>query len=150
MYLIIKRVIASGKYELPKLLKTIDRYHVEDKISDEERDELVEMARAGAQPNTNPDDEIVALWAAIRALRAEVEALKSGGGTDEGGTDSGDGGDTETDADEYPEYKQPYIIGDAYQPGDKITENGEKFVCNHENTMHPPSVIPAYWDKVEA
>lgn len=145
MYLIIKRIIESGNYELPKLLRTINRYHVEGELTDDERDELIDMARAGVKVDTNANDEIVALWAAVRELRAEVAALKANGGTDSG--DDDDGG---TDADEYPEYKQPFIVGDAYQPGDKITENGVKYVCNHENTMHPPSVIPAYWDKVDA
>lgn len=36
----IEQVIQMGNYDLPKLLETIDRYHVEGRLTDEDRQSL--------------------------------------------------------------------------------------------------------------
>ena len=45
---IFKNVIARGNYELTALLKKIDAYHIEGKLTDAERDELYTLARTAS------------------------------------------------------------------------------------------------------
>ena len=42
---IFENVIRRGRYDLTGLLKNIDRYHVEGKLTDAEREELYSEAR---------------------------------------------------------------------------------------------------------
>ena len=56
---LIEQVIQMGNYDLTQLLDTIDRYHIEGRLSDDERMELYK-------------GEIDALWAAVRKLQKTV------------------------------------------------------------------------------
>lgn len=47
---LIEQVIQMGNYDLTQLLDTIDRYHIEGRLSDDERMELYMTARKGAEP----------------------------------------------------------------------------------------------------
>ena len=44
---LIEQVIWLGNYDLVQLLETIDRYHVEGRLTNEERQELYMAARKG-------------------------------------------------------------------------------------------------------
>lgn len=125
---IFAQVISRGNYDLTALLKNIDRYHVEGKLSDEERTELYELARAGAAPQYDVQAEIEALWAAVRALQG---AGSTGGETDE-----------------WPEFVQPTGAHDAYNTGDKMQEDGKKYICKMDNCVWSPKVYPAAWEEV--
>ena len=48
MYSIFKNVIKTGNYELADMLKKIDTKWAENSMNDDERNELVEMAREKA------------------------------------------------------------------------------------------------------
>ena len=50
MKAIFENVIRRGGYDLTGLLKNIDRYHVEGKLTDAEREELYSEARSEALP----------------------------------------------------------------------------------------------------
>ncbi len=69
---LIEQVIQMGNYDLTQLLDTIDRYHIEGRLSDDERMELYMTARKGAEPDYDYKGEIDALWAAIRELQKTV------------------------------------------------------------------------------
>lgn len=123
---IFAQVIARGNYELTGLLNNIDRYHVEGKLTDDERTELYALARAGAAPQYDMRAEIEALWAAVRALQA--------------------GGNTGSEATaEWPDYVQPTGAHDAYNTGDKVTYKGKHYTCTMDNTVWAPDVYPAAW-----
>ena len=87
MKTIFENVIARGDYDLAGLLKKIDEYHIEGRLSDDERDELYEKARTGANPAESVD-----VLAKIAELERRVKALEEG-------QDSGTG------SDDVPEYE---------------------------------------------
>lgn len=55
MYEIIKSVIQSGRYELTDILTKIDTLWVQSSLTDDERTELMNLARSGADPTQGVD-----------------------------------------------------------------------------------------------
>ena len=130
---IFESVIHKGGYDLTALLKKIDSYHIEGKLTDAERDELYAQARQTPEAQYNVKAEIEALWAAIRELQKSK-------------TDSGE--TPEAPADEWPEYVQPTGAHDAYQLGDMVTYNGKHYRCAKANCVWSPDVLPDAWEEV--
>lgn len=126
---IFANVISRGDYSLEKLLKNIDRYHIEGKLTDEEREELYAMARQTPEAQYDVRREIELIWAAIRELRAGGNAAPEQG-------------------DEWPEFVQPTGAHDAYQTGTQVTFNGEKYRCLMDNCVWSPDVLPSAWEDV--
>ena len=126
---LIEQVIQLGNYDLAQLLETIDRYHIEGRLTNEERQELYMKARKGAEPEYDYKGEINALWAAVRELQRAV----SPPGPDE----------------EWPEFAQPSDAGTAYQVGDKVTFKGERYICVMPHCVWSPADYPDAWAKQE-
>ena len=122
-----EQVIQLGNYDLKTLLDRIDQYHIEGRLTDEERLDLIMQARKGAEPEYDYAGEINALWAAVRALQQNVLPP--------------------TEEDEWPEFVQPTGAGTAYQVGDKITFRGEKYICVLAHCVWSPADYPAGWQK---
>lgn len=128
-------VIRRGGYDLNTLLRRIDEYHIEDKLTDEERVELMAAARGDASPGMDVVQEIQRLWAAIRELREEI-ADKSG--EIEGGIDAAD----------VPEFVQPTGAHDGYYHGDLVRYNEVLYMCNAPEgvvCVWSPEIMPDYW-----
>ena len=53
MYSIIKEVLIKGNYELVDVLNKINKLWIEGSLTEEERDELVNLARTNANPNNS-------------------------------------------------------------------------------------------------
>ena len=53
MYDIIKNVITSGSYELTDILKKIDTIWLQGALTEAQRTELIELARANADPENS-------------------------------------------------------------------------------------------------
>ena len=68
-----ERVIALKNYDLKTLLANIDQYHIEGRLTDEERLDLTMQARKGAEPEYDYAGEINALWVAVRELQQTVK-----------------------------------------------------------------------------
>lgn len=140
MYAIIKSVINSGNYELTDMLSKIDTMWVQGSITDEQRTELTALARDKATPEATYaplQEQVDALAVRIDALTQRVAALEDGGTT----------GDTPTTpADEWPEYVQPTGAHDAYKIGDKITYNGQHYICKMDGCVWTPDAYPAGWE----
>ena len=124
---LFEQVIQRREYNLKSLLTCIDQYHIEGKLTDDERQELTQAAREGATADYDYAGEINALWAAIRELQKEVAP-------------------PEPD-DEWPEFVQPTGAGTAYQVGDKITFRGERYICILAHCVWSPADYPAGWQK---
>ena len=124
---IFEQVIQLGNYDLKTLLDRIDQYHIEGRLTDEERIDLTMQARKGAEPEYDYAGEINALWAAVRALQQNISPP--------------------TEEDEWPEFVQPTGAGTAYQVGDKITFRGEKYICILAHCVWSPADYPAGWQK---
>ena len=69
---LFEQVIALKNYDLKALLANIDQYHIEGKLTDDERQELAQAAREGATADYDYAGEINALWAAVRALQQSI------------------------------------------------------------------------------
>ena len=124
---LFEQVIQRREYDLKSLLTCIDQYHIEGKLTDDERQELTQAAREGATAEYDYAGEINALWAAVRELQKEVVP-------------------SEPD-DEWPEFVQPTGAGTAYQVGDKVTFKGVRYVCRLPHCVWSPADYPAGWQK---
>lgn len=139
MYEIIKTVIESKRYELADMLEKIDTMWLQDEITEEQKTELVNLARENAKPENSYSDlqkQIEQAFSEIAALKVCVDKL--------------DG--TEPDPEEYPEYVQPTGAHDAYHKDDKVTYKGKKYICiapEDVAVVWDPETYPAYWQIVE-
>lgn len=134
MYEIIKNVTESGRYELSDMLKKIDTIWIQGGLTDEQRAELMALAREHARP----ENSYAGIQEQIDTLRVEVSELRklvTGGAT----------GETE----EYPLYRQPTGGHDAYHVGDKATYNGVRYVCQMDGCVWSPDVYPDAWELAE-
>ena len=126
---LFENVIARGGYDLGVMLKKIDSYHVEGKLTDAEKDELYAQARAGAKTEASVD-----MLAKLEELEARVRALEEGGASGGGET-----GDTVAE----------YVPGKWYYAGDRVTFEGRRYVCSAPKgvvCVWSPGVFPAYWE----
>lgn len=127
MKTIFENVIARGDYDLSGLLKKIDGYHIEGRLSDDERDELYEKARTGANPAESVD-----VLAKIAELERRVKALEDGQDSGTGSTDVPD----------------EYEVGKWYYKDDKVMYDGKKYTCTAPDgvvCVWSPVEYPAYW-----
>lgn len=124
---LFEQVIALKNYDLKSLLANIDQYHIEGRLTDEERIDLITQARDGAAQDYDYKGEIDALWAAVRALQQNASSSE--------------------EKDEWPEYVQPTGAGTAYQVGDKITFKGERYICLLPHCVWSPADYPVGWQK---
>ena len=122
----IESTILSGDYELDKILSSIDLYHIEGSLTDEERRELIELARENAKIQYKEDD-ISQLFDRLHALEERVAKLE----------------DTEM-VEKYPEYED----GRWYFSGDGVTFKGTKYTCIAKKTKFSPAVKPKDWQEV--
>ncbi|MBP1549402.1 MAG: hypothetical protein J6A05_05300 [Oscillospiraceae bacterium] len=132
MKTIFEEVINRGTFDLKGLLKKIDTFNVEGKLTDEDRDELYVKARNAANAENSVD-----VIAKLTELEQRVLALEKAGVDDD--TVTGD-----TTADEY-------TIGKWYYSGDKVTFEGAEYTCiapEGKVCTWSPKEYPAYWDKV--
>ena len=138
MYEIIKNVIEAGNYELGDMLKKINTVWIESNITDEQKQELEELARTNAKAENSYapiQEQINKIYEKIDNLEARLNKIE---GTEE---------PIET-IEEYPEYVQPTGAHDCYNTGDKITYNGKKYVCKINGCVWDPETYPAGWQEV--
>lgn len=131
MYEVTKNVIQSGSYELNDILAKIDTLWLQGSLTDEERLDLIEMARSKADPSNS-----------FAPLQAQIDALAERVAKLEGKVEP---------AEEYPEYHQPTGSHDAYHNGDQVTFNGKHYVCvapEGAAVVWSPEVYPSYWEEV--
>lgn len=142
MYEIIKNVIEAGNYELVDMLKKINTVWIESNITDEQKQELEELARTNAKAENSYaplQEQVNDLYSKYDELKQEIAELK-GEVTEE---------PTEPEpVDEYPEFKQPTGAHDAYNIGDKITYNGKRYICQMNGCVWTPDDYPAGWQEV--
>ena len=127
---LFEQVIALKNYDLKALLANIDQYHIEGKLTDDERQELAQAAREGATADYDYAGASSALGAAGRGLRRFFSA-----------------GALVVSDDEWPEFVQPTGAGTAYQVGDKVTFNGVHYICRLPHCVWSPADYPIGWQK---
>lgn len=142
MYDTIKDVINSGRYELNDMLHKIDTLWVQGDLDDDQRDELVELARENATPEQTYapiQEQIDQAFAQISALDTRIKALEAGGSEPT---------DPEPE-DEWPEWVQPTGAHNAYSNGDKITYNGKHYISTMDGNVWSPDAYQAGWQVQE-
>ena len=130
----IESTILSGDYELDKILSSIDLYHIEGSLTDEERRELIDLARENAKIQYKEED-ITSILLKLNELETRVKALEDG---EEGG---------ETTPAEYPEY----VAGKWYYNGNSVTFEGKRYTCVAPQgvvCVWSPAEYPTYWQEV--
>ena len=120
-------VIERGQFDLTTLLGQIDRYHIEGKLNDSDRNALYTLARQQAAPQYDIPLEIEKLWAAIRALQQPAQ---------DGST-------------AILPFVQPSGAHDAYSAGDQVLYLGKTYQCLIDNCVWSPDVMPTAWQLVE-
>lgn len=134
MYEVIKNVIESKRYELSDILTKIDTIWLQGSITDEQKAELVNMARTNANAQNSMD-----ILAKLEELDKRVKALEDA---------KEDVPDEEEAEVTYPEY----TVGKWYYKGDKVTFEGNVYECTAPEgavCTWSPSEYPAYWEEVE-
>lgn len=127
----IESTIASKEYDLASILSTINLYHIEGALTDQDRTELREMARENAKTQYKEDD-ITTILLQLHDLDKRVKALEEGG---------------EPAPKEYPEY----VVGKWYYNGDGVTFEGKKYDCIAPEGVvctWSPAEYPTYWQEV--
>lgn len=144
MKTIFEAVISRGGYDLAGLLANIDKYHIEGKLTDSERDALYAEARAKATATASVDvaDKLTEMESRMREMESRIKALE-GADSSTGGTTGGTPEQTET----APEY----TAGKWYYAGDKVTFGGKVYTCTAPAGLvcvWSPATYPAYWTEV--
>ena len=132
MKTIFEEVINRGAFDLKGLLKKIDVFNVEGKLTDTERDELYTKARNAANAENSVD-----ILAKVAELEQRVLALEKAGVDDDTAT-----GDTTADE---------YVVGKWYYTGDKVMFEGTEYICIAPESSvctWSPKEYPSFWDKV--
>lgn len=145
MYEIIKNIIENGTFRVSDLTNKIDTLWAESKLSDEERNQLVQMMTdylnpASEAPELKEMHE--RLETRVNVLEAEAQALK---GEEPGGGEEG----TVT----VPAWEPWDGISNKYQYGAVVTHNGKYFLDvlqEMQNTWEPESagVDERYWKEI--
>ena len=156
MYEFVKAVILEGRYELSDLLKKIDTLWVQGGLTEEEKTELVQLAREEATPENSfagIQKQMDTLFTNLAEIAKQVgentltiASIKAK--LEEQGTVVPD--PEPEPGEEYPEYVQPTGAHDAYHNGDKVTYQGKKYHCiapEDVAVVWPPDVYPAYWEE---
>ena len=141
MYEVIKNAINNTDFELKATIEKIDTLWIENKITEEQRKELIELAREKA----NPENSYAPLQEQIDSIYTEIDRMKNRLDTLEGKEEPTE---PEEPVDEYPEYVQPTGAHNAYNTGDKITYNNKKYVCKINGCVWNPDVYPQGWEEV--
>lgn len=141
MYSVIKDVLTTGNYELVDILNKINKLWVESNLTEEERDELVNLARSNAVPDNSYAEnsvQIANLFEYYQQLDIRLTALENNSGTVE-----------PEHEEEWPTYIQPTGAHNAYKAGDKVMFQSKKYICQMDNCVWDPLTYPAGWKLAE-
>lgn len=136
MYEIIKNVIEKQDFDLREILYKIAKMYIEGYISEEEKEELEEMARNNAKSEnsyTPLQEQIDDLYSKYEELYKLIKPDEPENPVEE----------------EYPEYVQPTGAHDAYNTGAKITFKGEKWEALQDGLVWSPEEYPQGWKLIE-
>lgn len=126
MYNIVKNVLNNGGYDLTAMLKKIDTLWTKGKLTDTEYEELNSIARGGAKPEYSID-----MIAKLEEIDKRLSAIENGSQI--------------TEPEEYPEF----VVDKWYYKGNKVSFEGENYVCiapEGTTCVWSPKDYPAYWE----
>lgn len=136
MYEIIKNVIEKQDFDLRDILYKIAKMYIEGYITEEEKEDLEEMARNNAKAENSYEKtskQVEKIFEELKVINKRLDKLE---------------GKEET-PEEYPEYVQPTGEHDSYKVGDKITFKGKKYECIYEKCVWSPEEYSQGWKLIE-
>lgn len=155
MYEIIKNVILSKDFKLEDLLNKIDTIWLQSKVTDDEKLELIDMARENAlvENSYKPlQEQIDKAFEMISELKETVETNAIGLTALKDAVEKL-GGKVEIPQapveEEYPPFIKPEGAHDCYNEGSKMTFNGKKYICLINGCVWSPDEYPAGWKEVK-
>ena len=155
MYEIIKNVILSKDFKLEDILNKIDTIWLQSKITDDEKLELIDMARENAlvENSYKPlQEQIDKAFEMISELKETVETNAIGLTALKDAVEKL-GGKVEIPQapveEEYPPFVKPNGAHDCYNEGSKMTFNGKKYICLINGCVWSPDEYPAGWKEVK-
>lgn len=140
---LIRNVIATKNYELADMLKKIDTLWVQGSITEEERMELIDLARENAEIQQSID--ILAKVEEHEKRLAKLEELVKNLTVNKEDTEDGE----EVTEESYEEY----VSGIWCKNGDIFTFEGKVVKCiapEGVTCVWSPNDYPAYWEEVNA
>lgn len=133
MFEIIKAAIANGNYKLTEMQEKIQRMYIRGVLTEEQMEQLLEMASGGVNANAERPDVLEML----RSLAERIEAIeKQIGG--------------ENDPAKYEEWKPWDGISNKYQYGEIVSHNGKLWISTFygQNVWEPGTAgTEAMWSE---
>ena len=155
MFEIVKNVILGKNYKLEDMLNKIDTIWLQSKITDDEKLELIDLARenALAENSYKPlQEQIDKAFEMISELKETVETNAIGLTALKDAVEKL-GGKAEIPQapveEEYPPFVKPNGAHDCYNEGSKMTFNGKKYICLINGCVWSPDEYPAGWKEVK-
>lgn len=133
MYEIIKNVLIHNDYDLTIILRKIDTIWMQGKLTNDEYNELIDLARGNSNFKNSID-----LMEKINELEKRIRVLE------ENGSSSSEGTTTEETIEEY-------VAGKWYYNGDKCSYENVNYICIAPDDVvcvWSPKDYPAYWEEI--
>lgn len=129
MYNVMKEHLSRGGYKLREAQEKINKLWIMGSLTDEQRDELHDMARGNAAAGNEID-----VLAKLAEMEGRIRALEQGGAAEQPG-------------ERYPAYE----AGKWYYAGDGVTFDGGAYECIApvgQVCTWSPAEYPAYWKRI--
>ncbi len=129
MYNVMKEHLGRGGYRLCEAQEKINKLWIMGSLTDEQRDELHDMARGNAAAANEVD-----VMAKLAEIESRLRALEHGGAAQQPG-----------------ETYQTYVPGKWYYAGDRVTHGGAAYECiapEGQVCTWSPEEYPAYWTRI--
>lgn len=151
----IKNYINSGLYDLNGILSKINILWVSNRLTDEEAQALIELARNNANPENSYaplQKQIDLLFENQNKITNQLKNISDKLNTLISGGEVEPVPDPEPE-EEYPAWHQPTGAHDAYYKDDKMTyTDGKKYICVAPEgiaCVWGPDTYPSYWKLLE-
>lgn len=136
MFNVLKYQVETMDFNLTEMKKKISNAYAWDEVTEDEYNELMQLANQNAKPDGMTAD----LQSQINALAERVKALeegKSDDGKDEGGDDDGGEDDNIKAWEPWDGITRPL----PYQKGSKVTHKGKTWISGVDNNIWEPGGI---------
>lgn len=143
MFDTFQTIINAGGYNLADLTERIKTLFALGELTEDEMTQLLDSAAANANQDAMlPDvgERVGALETRLAAVEERVGKLEAGGV---------EPGEPEEPADEWPEWVRPTSKDTQCNKGDKVTFNGQRYVCQKNNVSSSPEEDPSRWALAE-
>lgn len=143
MFETFQTIINAGGYNLADLTERIKTLYALGELSEDEMKQLLDSAAA----NANQDAMLPEMSERVGALETRIASVEERVGKLEA---SGvEPGEPEQPVDEWPEWVCPTSKDTQYRKGDKVTFNGQHYVCVKNNVSSSPDEDSKSWQLEE-